>query len=240
MPERRYSDDEVKRILSNAVESDAALSASTTERGMTLAEIERIGLEAGLTPASVRAAATSLDYVGRAPTDVRMMGMRVGVGQSVMLARPLDDTEWRRLVVLMRDLFQAQGSEHAVPGGHEWRNGNLRVSMESLGDGAVLQMRTRKGGARSLIATGLSLFLGGGVIEGVAQLGHPGVYDAGGALSLVLTGAILAGVGVAQVRGWSAARQTQFQEIADYARQLSASDADDSLARLPSTPSPSA
>lgn len=234
MPERRYSDDEVKRILSNAVESDAALSASTSEPGMTLAEIERIGVEAGLTPASVRAAATSLDYTPRVPTGNRILGMRVGVGQSVMLARPLDDTEWRRLVVLMRDLFQAQGSEHAAPGGREWRNGNLRISVESLGDGAVLQMRTRKQGARSLIATGLSLFLAGGVIEGVAQLGHPGIYDAGGALSLVLTGAILAGVGAAQVRGWSAARQAQFQEIADYARQLSASSADGPSPQLPS------
>lgn len=228
MPERRYSDDEVKRILSNAVDSDAALSQSTAERGMTLAEIESIAAEAGLTPASVRAAATSLDRLPTAPTDVRFFGMRVGVGQSVMLPRSLSDVEWRRLVVLLRDLFQAQGREQEVTGHREWRNGNLRVTLESLGDGAVLQMRTRRGDARSMIAAGTALFFGGSLAAGAAQMANPGMHAIGGPLSFVLGGAVVAGWGAMQVHGWSAARQAQFQQIADYALRLSAAESDES------------
>jgi len=227
MPERRYSDDEVKRILSNAVESDTALTGSGTERGMTLAEIERIGVEAGVTPASVRAAATSLDQVSRAPTEVRVLGMSAGVGRSVTLPRSLSDTEWRRLVVLLRDLFQAQGREQEVAGRREWRNGNLVVSIESLGDGAALQMRTRKQGVRSLITTGLGLFAGGIIAEAAVMLAQPGAHIIGSPLFLVVTGAALAGSGAMQLHGWSAQRQAQFREVADYALRLSAAESDE-------------
>ena len=228
MPERRYSDDEVKRILSNAVDSDAALSESTAERGMTLAEIESIAVEAGLTPASVRAAATSLDqHVQLAPKDSRMLGMRVGVGQSVVLPRTLTDTEWRRLVVLMRDLFQATGREQEGAGRREWRNGNLRISLETLGEGAVLQMRTRKANATSLMGVGVAMFAGGAVMEGTAQLTRGDPHAAASAMVFVLGGALMTAISAIDVRGWSGRRQAQFQEIADYARQLSAAESDE-------------
>lgn len=229
MPERRYSDDEVKRILSDAVESDAALGETAGERGMTLAEIEQIGVEAGLTPASVRAAATSIDrHVQHAPTDPRMLGMRVGVGQSVALPRPLTDIEWRRLVVLMRDQFQATGREQEVAGQREWRNGNLRVAVEPLGDGAVLQMRTRKANASSFMGVGAALFAGGALVEGVAQVAHVGPHALANALVWVIGGAALTAVSAIDLRRWSGRRRAQFQEIADYARQLSAAEVDES------------
>jgi len=227
MPERRYSDDEVKHILSNAAESDTALTEATAERGMTLAEIERIAVEAGLTPASVRAAATSLDRLPQAPMDVRFLGMRVGVGQSVALPRPLSDVEWRRVVVLLRDLFQAQGREQEFAGHREWRNGNLRVTLETLGDGAVLQMRTRRGDARSMIAAGMAFFFGGTLAAGAEQMAHPGTLAVGGPLMFVFVGAAVAGAGAMQVHGWSAARQAQFQQVADFALRLSAAEGDE-------------
>ena len=54
MSERRYSDEDVHRILADAVEVDAA--GLGAERGLTLAQIQSIAAEAGLSPASVVAA----------------------------------------------------------------------------------------------------------------------------------------------------------------------------------------
>lgn len=222
VPERRYSDEEVKRILASAVESDAALSAGAPERGMTLAEIQRIGAEAGLSTASVNAAAVALDHAPSVPATQRVLGLRVGVEQTVALPRPLDDAAWRRLVGFLRDTFEAQGRESDVAGLREWRNGNLRVVVEPAGDGALLQMRTRKSNAGTLVRTGASM-LGGAAILGVfGALAHVAIFAVPGVEMLVMGGAVLTTVGAAQLPGWSAARQRQFEAVAEYARQLTA------------------
>lgn len=226
MPERHYSDEEVKRILASAVESDAALSAGASERGMTLAEIQRIGTEAGLSAASVSAAAVALDHTSSLPATQRLLGLRVGVAQTIALPRPLDDAAWRQLVGFLRDTFEAHGREQDFAGRREWRNGNLRVTLEPAGEGALLQMRTRNGGIRSLVRTGASLLLGAGVVGAVGALTHAGAHVAPGVLTLAFGGAAMTGLGAMQLPGWSATRQKQFQAIADYGHRLSAAATD--------------
>lgn len=230
MPERRYSDEDVKRILFSAVESDAALSTDATECGMTLAEIQSIAAEAGVSPASVGAAADALDHPPSAPANARVFGLPISVGHTVALPRALDDAEWRRLVAFLRDTFQAQGREEQVAGRREWRNGNLRITVESLGDSALLQMRTRKSDARSLIRAGISLLLGSVVVETATTLAHRGAHAAAGVLTLALGGAAMAAVGALQLPSWSAARRKQFDAVAQYARRLSAGE---DVGRLP-------
>ncbi|MGI8549152.1 MAG: hypothetical protein ACR2M1_17825 [Gemmatimonadaceae bacterium] len=151
-----------------------------------------------------------------------MLGLPVSVAQTVALPRALDDAEWRRLVAFLRDTFEAQGREDQVAGRREWRNGNLRIAVESLGDSGLLQMRTRKGDARSLIRTGVSLLLGSVVVEAATTLAHTGAHAAAGVLTLALGGAAMATVGALQLPSWSAARRKQFDTVAQYARQLSA------------------
>ena len=55
MPDRRYTDDEVRRILALATEAEAAL-ATPAERAWSLRDVEQIGAEAGIAPAAVTAA----------------------------------------------------------------------------------------------------------------------------------------------------------------------------------------
>ena len=219
MSERRYTDEEVQRILDTAAESEASLTAGSAAQGMTLAEIQRIAAEAGLSANAVTAAAVAVD---RAPVPVnrRMLGLPLGVGQTVPLPRDLEDTEWRRLVAFLRDTFEAQGQEAVTAGRREWRNGNLRVSIESFGDSALLQMRTRKGGAQSLIGTGLSLVLGSGVVAAISALGADpqAVYWMA---PMAIGGGAMAVTGAAQLPSWSSKRRAQFEKVADYARQLS-------------------
>lgn len=222
MTERRYSDEDVQRILAGAVESDAALSTGSTDRGLTLAEIQSIAAEAGVSPASVSAAAAVLDHPSLVPANTRVLGLPVSVGQTAALPRALDETEWRRLVAFLRDTFEAQGREEQVAGRREWRNGNLRITIESMGDSAILHMRTRKTNVRSLIRTGASLLIVSGVVEAAAMAAHNGAHAVSGALTLALVGATMAGIGALQLPSWSAARRKQFEAVADYARRLTA------------------
>jgi hypothetical protein len=222
VPERRYTDDEVQRILASAVESDAALTASSAAPGMTLAEVQRIAAEAGVSASSVVAAAAALDRAPVMSASSRVLGLPVGVGNTVPLPRQLDDTEWQRLVVFLRATFDAHGRVEEMAGRREWRNGNLRVSVDTVGDAAVLEMRTRKSGARSLMRTGIGLLVGSGIVEGAMLLAHGGGGMAGDALSLATTGAVLTAIGALQIPGWSSTRRKQFERVAEFARGLTA------------------
>ena len=220
--ERRYSDDEVQRILDSAVESDAALTAGATQTGMTLAEIQRIAEEAGVSPVSVTAAAAAIDRVPAVRSSSRMLGLAVGVGNTVPLPRPLDNVEWHRLVAFLRDTFEARGRVEEVAGRREWRNGNLRISVETIGDTAVLEMRTRKSNARSLMAMGLSLLCGAAVGGTLVALGQASPAAAHGVLTIALTGTGITAAGAVQLPWWSSTRRKQFEAVGEYAQRLSA------------------
>jgi hypothetical protein len=223
--ERRYSDEEVKRILDAAAESEVSRGVGPGgESGMTLAEIQRIAAEAGFSATSVRAAAVALDHVPPPSVNTRVLGLRVGVGHTAVLPRDMTDMEWRRLVAYLRDTFEAQGRETEDAGRREWRNGNLRIAIESVGGTALLTMRTVKGGARSSIATGMALTVGSlfvGAVTAIPQGDSGGIATV---LGLALTGAAMTVMGAVQLPSWSSARTKQFQAIAEYARQLSAGD----------------
>lgn len=220
MTERRYSDDEVQRIIANAVESDSALTTGSVTQGMTLAEIQRIAAEAGVSPTAVTAAAAALDRVPATTSSSRVLGLPAGVGNVVPLARPLDDAEWHRLVSFLRDTFDARGHVEEGAGRREWRNGNLRISVDRVGDAAVLEMRTRKSNARPFIYTGLGLLAGSGLMEAAFMLTHAAPQTAGSAISLGLTGVMMTAVGAVQLPAWSATRRKQFESVAEFARRL--------------------
>lgn len=223
MSERRYSDEDVQRILANAAESEAALGSNgSDDRGMTLAEIQRIAAEAGLSPASVRAAAAALDRAPRPLPEPRVLGLRAGVAHSVPLPRDLTDTEWQRLVACFRDTFEAQGRIEEVAGRREWRNGNLRISLESLGEDALLQMRTRKEDARSMIQLGATMAVGGLVMAAVTAVASDNPQALAGILTIALGGGAMGISGALRLPGWSATRRKQFEAVGEYARRLSA------------------
>jgi len=96
MADRRYTDDEVQQILAQAAESEGARGTSGDgEPGMTLDEIQRVASEAGLSSTAVVTAAAALDRKAVAIAAPRVFGLKAGVADSVALARPLNDVEWR-------------------------------------------------------------------------------------------------------------------------------------------------
>jgi hypothetical protein len=77
MAERRYTDEEVAAIFERATETEHAALPAAEGKGMTLAALQEIGREAGISPESISAAARSLDTAGRL-TSRTFMGFPVG------------------------------------------------------------------------------------------------------------------------------------------------------------------
>ena len=220
MPERRYSEEEVHRILTNAVEVDSSMVARA-EGGLTLAQIQRVAAETGLNPAAVAAAVAALDHEARVPATPRLLGLPVGVASTVVLPGAIEDGGWRRLVAFAQDTFEARGREEHGSGRREWSNGNLRIALEEVDGTTLLHLRTRKESARSLIRGGGTLLAGSivvGAASAVAQGGGDGIV---GMLAMALGGIAMAAAGVLQLPSWSSTRQKQFQRVAEYARSLS-------------------
>jgi hypothetical protein len=81
MRERRYTDEQVAAIFEQAAETDhAALPVPAAGKGMTLATLQEIGREVGISPESISHAARSLDLVGRPAGSLGNSGSVVGVG----------------------------------------------------------------------------------------------------------------------------------------------------------------
>ncbi len=74
------------------------------------------------------------------------------------LPGPLSDGDWDRLVVDLRETFQASGEVRREGSLREWRNGNLHVLVEPTESGHRLHLRTRKGNAQSRLTGGMIFF----------------------------------------------------------------------------------
>src|SRR5688500_19578562 len=99
--ERRYDEDEVKRIF------EAASTAAEAPRGaLTLRELQDIGHEVGIAPALISEAALAIDSTR--PFEPPP-GVPVTVRHTVSLSRAPTEAEWRMLVSDLRETFDAPG-----------------------------------------------------------------------------------------------------------------------------------
>ena len=170
MPDRRYSEDEVAAIFRAATELPEPGDTPGTgvpATGLTLAEVQAIGREAGIAPEAIAKAAqlvTSPPVVAR-----RVLGLPYQVSHTVALHRRLSDPEWERLVVQLREVFDARGTVRAEGSLRSWSNGNLHVLLEPAEDGHQLRFRTVNGGAQAGTTIGL-VFLGAAGVTTAATL----------------------------------------------------------------------
>jgi hypothetical protein len=215
MPERRYAEDEIRAIFARAAhEQDHAQRRLDSSEGLTLAELTRIGEEAGLSPAFVARAARTLDRVDPAPPPTRYLGLPVGVRRTVRLDRPLSDADWERLVGDLRHTFDARGEERGSGGSREWRNGNLVCSVEPAGEGSRIHLRTRKGSAQGNISTAVAFCVAALVMTviGLVQ-GEPVFW-----LPVLTFGLFGVGVLVSSVLDlprWASTRERQMEGIVE-------------------------
>jgi hypothetical protein len=206
MTERRFNEAEVAAILEKAAEAQHTGSRQLPSgEGMTLAELQAIGTEVGIDPRLVAQAANALDRVGRS-TSRRFLGLPIGVGRTIDLGRKLSDDEWERLVVDLRETFDARGTIRHEGSFRQWTNGNLQALLEPTPTGHRVRLRTVKGDAVGWITGGLGMV---GVAAVTAVLGGGDALGFLGAL-----GAMMFGVGALRLPGWARLRRRQMEEIA--------------------------
>lgn len=221
--DRRFSEREIREVFERAAAQQQA--AHQEPDGLTLEEMQEVALSAGLDPQYVASAAQSV-ALGEPETGRTSFGpVPTGAYRTELLPGPPTDALWTSILADVRHTFAAEGKTPRDGSLREWRNGNLRVTLEPAGTGSRLSLRTRKDSAASgvvnmgvvavmgLIATLISLIAYGDMS---AVLGWGGMF-LGGAMG---TGGMWAGQ-----RSWAATRETQMEEVAARAFERSTDDA---------------
>jgi hypothetical protein len=221
MAERRYDEDETRAIFDSASKVPSLREpggAPSADRGFTLAELQEIGVEAGLDPGRIAEAARALEARTPAPAPVRRLaGLPVEVARTVVLPGDFDEDDWNRLVVDLRETFGARGRIRAQGAFREWSNGNLQALVEPTDDGHRLRLRTVKGSAyRAFRLGGFGIFFA--LVLLVAFLLEGRIGDAWlGAAFLGIFGLGSVGLTALQLPGWSRTRARQMEEVASRA-----------------------
>ena len=215
MGERHYSDEEVAAIFERAAETEhGGLPAFSEGKGLTLAALQEIGREVGISPESITLAARSLDQAGR-PASRKFMGLPIGVGQTVEFDRPISDPEWESLVADLRTTFEARGVVRYDGPFRQWTNGNLQALLEPTPTGHRLRLQTVKADARAMMTGGV-IVLGGAAatliaVAAAGSLGNSG--SLAGAGFMALAGAGMFAAGALRVPGWARRRKAQIEAI---------------------------
>jgi hypothetical protein len=214
--ERRYSDEEAAEIFGRAARAeDPAPRALARTEGMTLAELQAAGREAGILPEKIAEAARALAADGTRFSR-KLMGITIGVGRTVELDRKMSEEEWERVVVLLRETFDARGNVRSHGSLREWTNGNLQALLEPTATGHRLRLRTTHGAARAMMLMGVAL-LGTSVTIAAATVLTVGFRDVAVensfAVGLIGAGSFIAGF--LRRIGWARTRSEQMDAIAE-------------------------
>lgn len=216
----RFNEDEAAAIFARAAKVDVKDRQPVSgPGGMTLAELQEIGKEAGLLPEAVAQAAASLRSTEPPAPAPRYFGIPFGVARSVALERSLSDEEWGGLVAELRATFNASGNVRSDGGFREWRNGNLRVHAGPAPGGYRVDMRTSKGSARGLMTAGaVTAGIGGAFLAVGTLTGSIASGDVADMSRILMIGAGLFGAGALQVPAWARRRRQQFERITERLR----------------------
>ena len=218
MPERRFTDTEVAAILEQASNAEAPSRAvgdgAEDADGLTLAQLQDIGREVGISPEAIRQAALVVDRGGLA-TARRFVGFPLGVGRVVYLERGLTDDEWDRFVVDLRETFAARGVVRRDGSLRQWTNGNLQVLLEPSANGYRVRMKTIRQQSLMLMRGGIGFLAAGGAT--FAAMALRGALHGSAlflALELVTAGAGMFTAGAIRLPSWAGRRRSQMEELA--------------------------
>ncbi len=222
--DRRYNEQEISLILEQAGAAHeraqdtpfAARSVSARD-GLTLAQLQEIGGEVGIDPVFVANAAHAVASGLLVPTQQRTwLGLPIGIARTVDFGRNVSDDEWDRIVVTLRETFDARGKLQRDGTFRQWTNGNLQALLEPTATGHRLRLSTRKGNITARVVLGGTAMLG-------ASIMWLGIMSRGGdvASGALLAPAIFGAFGIAQLLSiglqlprWARMRASQMETIA--------------------------
>lgn len=216
MSERRYSDVEVAAIFEHATKAQSSdASQLTSAAGMTLAQLQDIGREVGIEPSIIAQAASTVgaSVPMRSST---FLGLPIAVGRTVQLDRKVSDQEWERLVVDLRETFEARGVVRQEGSLRQWTNGNLQILVEPTESGDRIRMRTAKSDVRGFVFAGTIMIALSTLGLSVAAL-RGGTGDLGSLVATIFVGAagaLMLGFGTLRVPAWARLRRQQMEDLA--------------------------
>jgi hypothetical protein len=215
MAERRYNDKEIAAIFRAATEEGPQSPQREVARdeGLTLAELQAIGSEVGMSSDAVAQAARAVD-VRLGAASRTFLGLPIGVARTVNLNRRLTDEEWERLVVQLREVFNARGRTRADGSLRQWTNGNLQVLLEPTETGHRLRFGTLHGGARASIGAGIAV-LGVTVIVAMSGAFSGTLGDAIPGIALMAAAGVgMIASGALRLPRWARLRERQMEALA--------------------------
>jgi hypothetical protein len=220
---RRFTDQEVAQILATAsVESARGGAEAEPAAGLSLAEIQTVASEVGIAPELIAQAAASVARGELIPTQRRTVaGIPVALSRTIELSRSVTPVEWDRIVMALRDTFDARGVVTQEGSIREWRNGNLRAVLERTATGDRLRLATRRGDAAFFPRIGAFLLSLGAVLGMLSTLPGPtaGRYTASAiTLASLGVGALVRNVLV--LPAWARRRREQMEQIGRTVGQL--------------------
>src|SRR6266851_851100 len=215
MAERRYNDKEIAAIFRGAAEEGPQSPQREVARdeGLTLTELQAIGSEVGISSEAVAQAARAVD-VRLGAASRTFLGLPIGMARTVNLNRRLTDEEWERLVVQLREVFNARGRTRADGSLRQWTNGNLQVLLEPTETGHRLRFRTLHGGARFSIGAGFAVLGVTGTVAISSALGGPLGDAIPGIALLAVAGIAMIASGALRLPRWARLRQRQMEDLA--------------------------
>ncbi|MEZ4702115.1 MAG: hypothetical protein R2834_17405 [Rhodothermales bacterium] len=225
--DRRYSEKEIAAIFEEAARAqETARSKSGSPEGLTLAELQAIGAESGITPEFIARAAAHLDRPEGSVVRESLLGLPLSVGYTADLPGPMSDEAWGRMVADLRDTFEAQGRIREEGALRTWSNGNLRVAVEPSDAGWRLRMRTTKGNARAGFSMAVFAFIMGAIFFLLWMTGiMPEIKQAGlisGMTFFLAAGLASMSVPMVQLPRWARTRRRQMEEVARRALERAA------------------
>jgi hypothetical protein len=213
-PERRYTRDEIESIFAAAADAQEGVHGASASTGLTLSEMQEIGVEAGISRDAIARAAHALETPKPSSVSGSLLGFPIRVGETAELGRRLTDEEWERVVVMLRETFNARGKLDATGSFRQWTNGNLQALLEPGENGHRLRLQTYNQQARAFMGIGLGA-LGIGVISTMSAA-ISGVLSTESIASLsgmFVMGTGLFALGAARLPSWSRMRRQQMRAI---------------------------
>ena len=231
MSEKRYSEREIREVFERAAREQEEASADAPKDGLTLAEMQEVAASAGIAPEFVERAAQSV-ALGEPEQGRQMIGpIARGVSRTQVLPVPPTAALWEDLVGDCQEMFEARGSVRQTGRVREWRNGNLRATLEPLGTGSRLRFQTR----RDSVVPELAILAV--VVVAALSLGADASSLAGIGIGLLIAALGTSVIWASQKR-WANTRERQMDAIAERAvvRTTAAAPPLDSPARLDPPP----
>lgn len=215
----RYSESEIAEIFERATATAAQEPAGRSPLsgdGLTLGELQEIGREVGISSDLITHAALTLHDADPAALRTRkFLGTPIGVSRTVHLPRRLTNQEWARLVVDLRETFDARGRIGEEGPFRQWTNGNLQALLEPTESGERLRLGTLRTGAREALGMGATLLVLAPlalVLSLTRTLDDPGLLTM--IASLALAGGVLYGSNRIRLPKWAETRKLQMDGVA--------------------------